>query len=99
VTDGPAIYLLTGLPGTGKYTVARALERALAKEGEEVRLVDNHYLCNPIFGLIAEDGMTQLPGAVWERVDEISEAVLRTIETLSPAEWSFKMGGGPWGRR
>jgi adenylate kinase len=83
------MYVLVGLPGVGKYTVAASLERQLAAHDQVVRLVDNHYTCNPVFGLVAEDGTTPLPPAVWDRVREVREVVVQTIETLSPAEWSF----------
>jgi len=83
------VYLLVGLAGVGKYTIALALERSLAARGDEVRLVDNHYTCNPIFGLIAQDGITPLPSTVLDRVGEIRETVARTIEAVSPTDWSF----------
>ena len=83
------VYLLVGLAGVGKYTIALALERSLGARGDEVRLVDNHYTCNPIFGLIAQDGITPLPPTVLDRVGEIRETVARTIEAVSPTDWSF----------
>jgi thymidylate kinase len=83
------VYLLVGLPGAGKYTIARALQSRLAAEGHTVRLVDNHYTCNPIFGLTAQDGSTALPAEVWDRVGEVREAVAQTIERLSPPDWTF----------
>ena len=46
-------------------------------------------MCNPIFGLIAQDGVTPLPAEVGERVAEVRAAVAQTIEGLSPADWSF----------
>ncbi len=83
------VFLLVGLPGAGKYTIARALETLLTSRGCTVRVVDNHYMCNPIFGLIAQDGVTPLPAEVGERVREVRAAVAQTIEGLSPADWSF----------
>ena len=87
--DESDVYLLVGLPGAGKYTIARALEALLTSRGCTVRVVDNHYMCNPIFGLVAQDGVTPLPPEVWERVSEVRDAVAQTIERLSPADWSF----------
>jgi hypothetical protein len=87
------VYVLVGLPGVGKYTVAASLERRLAAHEQVVRLVDNHYTCNPVFGLVAEDGITPLSSAVWDRVGEVREVVAQTIETISPAEWSFIHSG------
>jgi tRNA uridine 5-carbamoylmethylation protein Kti12 len=87
--DESDVYLLVGLPGAGKYTIARALEALLTSRGCTVRVVDNHYMCNPIFRLVAEDGVTPLPAEVRERVREVRAAVTQTIESLSPGDWSF----------
>ena len=46
-TPPPAIYQLLGYPGTGKYTVARALVDQLEAGGATVRLIDNHLVANP----------------------------------------------------
>ncbi len=81
------LFVLTGLPGTGKLTVARALVDLLASEGETVRLVDNHSINNAVFRLIAQDGVTPLPPKVWDRVGEVWQTTLRTIEELSPQDW------------
>jgi len=83
----PNLFLLTGFPGTGKLTVARALERLLVEEGETARVVDNHWINNPIFGLIDQDGLNPLPDAVWDRVGEVAAAVTRTVEELTPQPW------------
>lgn len=77
-------FYLIGPPGVGKYTVGTIIaERTAAK------LVDNHYSINPIFGLIEQDGRTPLPAAVWQHVGKVRSAVLETIGTLSPRDWSF----------
>ncbi len=81
------LFLLTGFPGTGKLTVARSLAQQIEAIGETVRVVDNHWINNPIFGLVAQDGMTPLPWTVWERVGEVAEAVIRTVEELTPRGW------------
>ena len=80
--------LLAGLPGTGKHTIGSALTDRLALT-REVRLVDNHYVANPILGLVQQDGVSSLPREVWTRVDEVRAAVLETIARLSPPAWSF----------
>jgi hypothetical protein len=86
----PACYLLLGSPGTGKYTVAQELVAQLRERGEEVRLLDNHRVSNILFDLIAEaDGRSRLPTAIFERVRELNLSVLRTIDELSPRDWSF----------
>lgn len=77
------IYLM-GVAGTGKLTVAKAIA---AKTG--ARVVDNHLINNPIFAVIRQDGVTPLPRAVWDRVFTVRIAVLETIASLSPPEWSF----------
>ena len=77
------IYLM-GVAGAGKLTVAKAIA---AKTG--ARLVDNHLINNPIFTVVRQDGVTPLPRAVWDRTFAIRTAVLETIASLSPPEWSF----------
>jgi predicted kinase len=82
------IYLI-GFAGVGKYTIAKALSESL-----EARIVDNHYVNNPIFGLIAQDGVTPLPPGIWTpgiwtQVLKVREAILETIATLSPKDWNF----------
>jgi len=84
-----AVYYLIGLPGVGKFTVANAMERLAAKQGQNLVVVDNHYVNNPIFGLVRVDGRTPLPRGVSARVAEVGEAVLSTVESLSPRGWSF----------
>jgi shikimate kinase len=83
------VVLLTGLPGTGKLTVANQLVTQMSDDGVGVKLVDNHYWNNVIFELIDPDGERPLPPVVWDRVFEVGEAVWLTIEELSPTEWSF----------
>ena len=85
----PALFLLIGFSGTGKLTVARGLRDRLASVGQEVRLVDNHYVNNLIFQLVDVDGVKPLPEGTWDRVGEVRDAVFRTIEELSPKSWSF----------
>jgi hypothetical protein len=89
VLDRPALFLLIGFSGTGKLTVAKTLRDRLVARGEQVRLVDNHYVNNPIFQLIDVDGVRALPSGTWDRVGEVRDAVVRTVETLSPKDWSF----------
>jgi hypothetical protein len=85
----PALYVLLGYPGTGKYTVGGALVRQLETEGEEVRFVDNHLVGNIVFGLIDVQPDRPLPAGTGERIRELNLAVLRTMETMSPPRWSF----------
>src|SRR4051812_18502407 len=86
----PAMYVLLGFPGTGKYTVAKRLVAATEQRGETVRLLDNHRSANVLFDLIAEaDGSSQLPSGIFPRVRMINTAILETVEHLSPPDWSF----------
>lgn len=85
----PTVFYLIGLPGVGKFTVAKAMARLAAEAGQQLVVVDNHYVNNPIFGVIDTDGSKPLAQAVWDRVAEVGEAIFTTIETLSPQEWSF----------
>jgi hypothetical protein len=89
VSEKATVFLLIGFSGTGKLTVAKALTARLLERGQPVRLIDNHYINNPILGLLDQDGVRPLPVGTWDRVAEVREAVVRTIETLSPPDWSF----------
>jgi len=89
VADRPSVFLLIGFSGTGKLTVAKTLRERMVERGQQVRLVDNHYINIPIFQLIEVDGVRPLPSGTWDRVAEVRDAVVRTIETLSPRDWSF----------
>jgi hypothetical protein len=83
----PCLYLLTGFPGSGKFTVAQALAEQIETAGDTVRVVDNHWINNPIFGLVNQDGTTPLPSEVWNRVGEVADAVIRTVEGMTPPLW------------
>ena len=83
----PSLLLLNGFPGTGNLTVALALASQIEAAGDTVRVVDNHWIIKPIFGLVAQDVVTPVPSAVWDRVGEVAEAVVRTTEELTPRAW------------
>jgi hypothetical protein len=83
----PCLFLLTGFPGSGKFTVAQALAAQIESAGDTVRLVDNHWINNPIFGLVDQDGVTPLPREIWNLVGEVAGAVIRTVEELTPRSW------------
>lgn len=82
------VIALTGFPGVGKLTVARSIADSIEGSGGVALVVDNHWVNNPIFGLIAQDGVTPLPTEVWQRVGEVASAVFRTVETLTPRSWN-----------
>lgn len=83
----PGLFALTGFPGVGKLTVARALADRIEATEDTALVVDNHWINNPIFGLVDQDGVTPLPPAVWDRVGEVAQAVVRTVEELTPPDW------------
>ena len=82
------IYLL-GFAGVGKYTIAKELQRLTG-----AKVIDNHYILNPIFGLIQQDGITPLPAKVWDYCWQVHHAVFGTIRELSPKDWSFIFTNG-----
>jgi len=83
------VYVLLGYPGTGKYTVAKALVSELSRRGRVARLVDNHHINNPIFEVIGADGVTPLPVRVWELVGQVRDAVLTAIEECALVEADY----------
>jgi hypothetical protein len=48
----PAVYQLLGFPGTGKYTVAKAMVALLEARGEPAALLDNHATANLVWSLV-----------------------------------------------
>jgi hypothetical protein len=77
------VYLI-GYFGVGKYTIANALVELLP-----CKIIDNHYVLNPIFSLLENDGIKPLPPLTWHYASEIRQAVLGTIQFLSPRDWNF----------
>ncbi|WP_192254612.1 chloramphenicol phosphotransferase [Mesorhizobium caraganae] len=76
--------LLLGFPGVGKLTIARELGSLLP-----ARVVDNHWINNPILALLDDDGRGPLPDAVWEHTAKIRQAVLDTVTTLCDPSGNF----------
>jgi phosphatidylserine/phosphatidylglycerophosphate/cardiolipin synthase-like enzyme len=79
-----ALIYLVGFAGCGKLTIARVLAPYVG-----AKIVDNHWINNPIFGLIDNDRLTPFPAGVWHQVDKVCEAVLETIASLSAPDASF----------
>lgn len=81
-----AVYLLLGFPGTGKYTVGKALAAEIERRGDTVRLVDNHYVNNVVFGVIEKQ--SPLPQGVWDRIRDVRRAVVGALEEFGSPEWN-----------
>ena len=77
------IYLI-GYPGVGKYTIARAIAAMT-----DARVLDNHLVNNPIFAVLARGAEAPIAPAVWPRVRQIRDLMLRSMEDLAPPELSF----------
>lgn len=78
------IFYLIGYAGTGKYTIAREIAVLTGAV-----IVDNHLINNPVFSVVAADGKTPLPAAVWHKIESIRHIVLDTIAELAQPEASF----------
>lgn len=75
------IYLI-GKPGSGKYTIAKALA-----EQTKANLIDNHKINNLIFDFVKlNDDNAHI---LWRRIDRIREVVLETITDSRPEKSSF----------
>lgn len=81
------IIFLMGFAGCGKLTTAKELVKH-----SNFKLVDAHTISNPILNLIdLNNGIlnNDIPNGVWDRVAPIRDAILDTIENLSPEYYSF----------
>ena len=67
------ILYLIGRSGSGKYTIAKQLE----KQGFKV--VDNHLINNPIFALLDLDNVTPIPESAWNTIAQIRTHVFEFI--------------------
>ena len=77
----PAVYQLLGFPGTGKYTIARAMVEQLGERGEPVALLDNHSTANLIWSLVPDERrfdadvmarMAELRNVLWDAAAELT---------------------------
>jgi hypothetical protein len=78
------LVLLLGFPGVGKLTIARELGQRIP-----ARVIDNHWINNPVLALLNNDGHGTLPEAVWDQTAKVRQAVLDTIATLCDPAASF----------
>ena len=86
----PAVYQLLGFPGTGKYTVARAIVERLAARGEPAALLDNHATANLIWSLVPSERrfdpdvmarLAELRNVLWDAVAELTSPAHSVILT------------------
>jgi len=86
----PAVYQLLGFPGTGKYTVARAMVEQLAERGEPAALLDNHATANLIWSLVPVERrfdadvmarMAELRNVLWDAAAELTSPAHSLILT------------------
>lgn len=77
------IYLI-GLAGTGKLTIAKAIQRRF-----DCLLFDNHLINNVVLSLIDPDGVTPIPEPVWDDVVAIRSIALGVIRQHSRPGRSF----------
>jgi hypothetical protein len=87
MTPPPVVVQLLGYPGTGKYTVAKALVAAMEADGRTTRLLDNHASGNLILSLVPMP-RSGIPEDVMERIIGVRDHVLATLEQLTPRDWS-----------
>ena len=78
------IFYLIGHPDVAKPDVAREIGALTG-----ARIIDTHDIYKPIFALIDHADPSGMPDAVWDQVDAVRAAILKTIETMSPKDWNF----------
>jgi hypothetical protein len=78
------IVYLIGAAAADRAAVAGAIAELTG-----ARVVDTQAIYAPIFNVVPHEHVADLPDAVWAGVDAVREAVLHTIETVSPRDWSF----------
>jgi hypothetical protein len=70
----PAVYQLLAFPGTGKYTVARAMVGQLEARGEPAALLDNHSFVNLVWSFVPTE--QRFDPDVMGRINEIRRLVV-----------------------
>ena len=88
--SGSFVAVLLGFPGTGKYTIAKELRDQYRRDGRDVRVIDNHYTANLVFGVLPlVDGYRAIPPETWPHVGRVRAALWDAILELSAPETSF----------
>ncbi len=75
-SDTKIIYL-SGKPGFGKYTIAKALA---SKYG--FIICDNQLINNPIFELLQYDGYTSIPEFAWDSIARIRTEIIKFLTKI-----------------
>jgi hypothetical protein len=84
------VVVLLGFPGTGKYTIAKEVRAQYECVGRDVRVIDNHYTANLVFGVLPlVDGYRAIPPETWPHVGRVRAALWDAILELSAPETSF----------
>jgi hypothetical protein len=78
------IFYLIGHADVAKPEVAREITKLT-----RARIIDSQDIYNPIFNLVEHEHPADMPDAVWDQVDAVRAALLKTIETISPKDWNF----------
>jgi hypothetical protein len=78
------IFYVIGNTAAGRLAVAQEIAALTG-----ARIVDSQAVYEPIFNLIEHEHPADMPDAVWNQVDVVRAAILKTIETLSPRDWNF----------
>jgi hypothetical protein len=78
------IFYVIGASAATRLAVA---EEIAALTGAKV--VDGQAVSAPIYNVIPHDHPADMPDAAWAEIDAVRDAILTTIETMSPKAWNF----------
>ena len=82
----PAVIYIIGIPGVGKYTIAREVSRLTG-----AKLVDNQLINTPVFSILGYTGKDSFPfpAGAWAEIEKIREAVIAVIRNFCSHDDSF----------
>lgn len=78
------IFYLIGTTPSLRLEIAEVIAASMG-----AKVVDSQAVYAPIFPLLASAKPSDVPDAAWHQIDVVRGAILTTIETLSPRDWSF----------